>query len=238
MILAIGLENSLDGRSLAWALDYPGCFSDGPDSRTAIVSIPRAFLKYQEWIARHTSDSWLADVRDFDVRLVETWQTYRVDPHSLEVVSQRGIEVGSWFRHDWKPLTMQEVRHGLQMLGWSRADLLSAIQTLTTQELDVVRPGERWSIREILAHITMGEWSYLNRLGLTGDLPRSAIPQDPIQSLTAVRTRLELALPNLAGSRQVTGIDGEFWSPRKLLRYVLWHELDHIGHVLKLKLSQ
>jgi uncharacterized damage-inducible protein DinB len=236
MILAIGLENSLDGRSLVWALDYPGCFSAGPDSRTAIVSIPHAFLKYQEWIARHTSDSWLAGVRDFDVRLVETWQTYRIDPRSLEVVSQRGIEVGSWFRYDWKPLTMQETRRGLQMLGWSRADLLSTIQDLTPQELDVVRPGERWSIRELLGHVTMGEWGYLNRLGLTGDLPRGTISQDPIQSLATVRARLEQALPTLAGSRQVTGIDGEFWSPRKLLRYVLWHELDHIGQILKLRI--
>jgi hypothetical protein len=236
MILAIGLENRLDGRALAWALDYPGCFSEGPDSRTAIVSIPRAFLKYQEWIVRHTTDSWLAGVDDFDVRLVETWQTYRIDPHSLAVVAQGGVEVGAWFRHDWKPLTMQEARRGLQMLTWSRADLLATLQDLTPPELDVVRPGERWSIREILAHVALGEWGYLNRLGLISDLPRSALPQDPLQSLATVRTRLEQALPDLAGRKQVVGIDGEFWSPRKLLRYALWHELDHIGHILKLRL--
>ena len=29
-------------------------------------------------------------------------------------------------------------------------------------------------------------------------------------------------------------MDGEIWSPRKLLRRALWHELDHIGHIYKL----
>jgi hypothetical protein len=30
------------------------------------------------------------------------------------------------------------------------------------------------------------------------------------------------------------GTDGEFWSPRKLLRRAVWHERDHTGHIRKL----
>jgi hypothetical protein len=41
-------------------------------------------------------------------------------------------------------------------------------------------------------------------------------------------------LPGLSGSKQVMGIDGEFWSPRKLLRRAVWHEYDHIAHIRKL----
>lgn len=30
------------------------------------------------------------------------------------------------------------------------------------------------------------------------------------------------------------GIDGEFWSPRKMLRRAVWHERDHTFHIDKL----
>jgi hypothetical protein len=49
-----------------------------------------------------------------------------------------------------------------------------------------------------------------------------------------VRAHLISALPDLAASNAVVGIDGEFWSPRKLLRRAVWHERDHTAHILKL----
>ncbi len=63
---------------------------------------------------------------------------------------------------------------------------------------------------------------------------RSSLPKDPFQRLEVVRQRLIEALPSLAGSKQVLGVDGELWSPRKLLRRALWHEMDHIGHIVEL----
>ena len=42
------------------------------------------------------------------------------------------------------------------------------------------------------------------------------------------------ALPKLNGVKQVVGVDGEFWSPRKMLRRALWHERDHTEHIRKL----
>ena len=41
-------------------------------------------------------------------------------------------------------------------------------------------------------------------------------------------------LPKLTGVAQVLGSEGEFWSPRKVLRRALWHELDHLDHIKKL----
>jgi hypothetical protein len=41
-------------------------------------------------------------------------------------------------------------------------------------------------------------------------------------------------LPTFVELRQVAGIDGEFWSPRKLLRRAVWHERDHTEHIGKL----
>lgn len=235
MILAIGLENGFEGRSLAYALDHPGCFAYGADGGDAIVTLPQAFLKYRDWIARHTKHSWLAELGDFDIRLVDTWQTYFMNAE-FETSSAEGTEINAWFRHDWRPLGAQDIRRGLSLLQWSRADLLEAIAGLNDAQLDAAHPGEKRTIRGILAHVATTEWWCLTRLQLADDLPRAQLPKDPLERLGVVRAHLEQSLPALAESRQVVGLEGEFWSPRKLLRRVLWHELDHVGHIYKLLL--
>ena len=60
------------------------------------------------------------------------------------------------------------------------------------------------------------------------------VPEDPIDRLTEVRNVLNEKLPSLKGSNQVIGLEGEFWSPRKLLRRAAWHERDHTEHIQKL----
>jgi hypothetical protein len=94
------------------------------------------------------------------------------------------------------------------------------------------RPEERWSIAGILRHVASAEWWYLDRLGLA--FPRLDLPDDPFKRLQVAREHLNKALPDLTGSTQVIGKDGEFWSPRKLLRRAVWHELDHVIHIHKL----
>jgi lipopolysaccharide/colanic/teichoic acid biosynthesis glycosyltransferase len=64
--------------------------------------------------------------------------------------------------------------------------------------------------------------------------PRSEVPDQPFERLEKVRSYLIQVLPGLAGSKQVNGVAGELWSPRKLLRRAAWHELDHIAHIRKL----
>src|SRR5512143_828786 len=101
MLIQIGLENNFEGRSLAWALDLPGCFAYGADGTEALLKVPHAVLSYANWIASHTPDSWLADLGDFDVRLVDTWDCFGMN-EAFEVVplSAAGdvIEVNAWFR--------------------------------------------------------------------------------------------------------------------------------------------
>jgi hypothetical protein len=65
--------------------------------------------------------------------------------------------------------------------------------------------------------------------------PRQGVPDDPFLRLEWVRTRLLEVLTSLVGTRQVVGVDGEFWSPRKLVRRLVWHERDHTAHILGVK---
>ncbi len=229
MRIRIGLENNYQGRSLAWALDFPGAFAYGADGSEAILNLPRGLLQYQTWANRHAGREWVA-LGDFDLRLEETWQVYTIN-RQMEP-AEEGYEVNAWFRDDWRPLSEGEIERGLELLRWSRADLLAVAGELPQEKLDAEYPGERWSIRGVLMHIGGAEWWYLDRLGLA--MERSELPKDAFARLAVTRGRLEEVLPRLAGSKQVVGVDGEFWSPRKLLRRSLWHELDHIAHITKL----
>jgi hypothetical protein len=225
----VGLENGAEGRSQAWVLGHPGCFAYGVDGPAALEAVPKAIQEYRMWIATHTSECWL-DEADNEYRLEETWECYTID--SNFELAQDGYEVNAWFRHDWKPLSVEDIQRGVLLLSWGRAELLKTVGDLDIETLERTYPKERWNISGILKHIGGAEWWYLDRLGLA--FPRQEVPEDPFQRLEKVRSNLVETLPALAGSTQVVGISGEFWSPRKLLRRAVWHEYDHIVHIQKL----
>lgn len=231
MRINIGVENNYEGRSLAWMLDYPGCFAYGAEGSEAILRAPQALLRYKEWVDSHLNDSWMKSLGDFDIHLEESFDVFTInDDFDL---ADEGIEVNAWFRHDWKPLTAEDIRRGALVLTWSREDLLELVSGLTPAQLDCRFSGERWSIAGVLEHIANAEHWYLHRLGLAVGT-RQELPADVFERLKVVRRRLVEVLPSLQGSRQVLGVDGEFWSPRKVLRRSAWHEVDHIEHIFKL----
>jgi hypothetical protein len=229
-IYRVGLENGIEGRSLAWVLGHPGCFAYGADGEAALANVPVAIRDYGDWIEEHGAERWIPE-GGVEFELVETWEVYTID-EAYELVEQ-GYEIDAWFRHDWKPLTAEEVERGLKLLSWSRADLLEAVEGLSDAQLDARLPGQRWSIRGVLGHVGGAEWWYLDRLG--GAFPRALVPQEPFERLRVVRAHLGDVLPELVGSRRVVGTDGEFWSPRKVLRRAAWHERDHAAHIGELR---
>ncbi len=235
MKIQIGLENNYEGRSLAWALDYPGCFAYGSDGREALNNLKGEFEGYKAWVAANTPDSWLKDEPGLDVSRYETWDIYSVDD-SYQPDDQGGLEINAWFASDWLPLTRLDIELGLQLLSFSRKDLLELIRNLPHDVLDIKHPNERWSLRGIIGHIGNAEWWYLDRLELAGTA-RSELPKDVFERLDVVRRRLVEVVPQLEGIKGARGKEGEWWSPRKMLRRAVEHELDHIGHLRKL-LSQ
>lgn len=230
MQIRVAVENGNDGRSLAWALDYPGCSIYGPDESTVILNIPQAYVRYAEWVSGHATKSWVK-IATPDIRLVEVWQSYCVNDDFQ--VRENGIEVNAWFRDDWRSLSKLEVTRGKRLLTWSREDLLSVSRPLTEKRLDRHAPGvENWTIRRILQHIANAEWWYLDRLEFA-PWERADLPQEPFERLEFVRTRVMEVMDDLPGLNKVVGKDGEFWSPRKLLRRLLYHERDHHAHLLQ-----
>jgi hypothetical protein len=230
MQIRVGLELDNEDRALAWALDHAGCFAYGANGPAAVITLAREMVNYDQWIRRHSGSSWL-ESGDFDFRIVETWQVFTMnDQYELE---EGAYAVNAWFRDDWKPLSEGDIERGLTMLRWSRDDLLHTVAGLGADQLDRQFEGERWSIRGILKHVAGAEWWYLDRLNLVND-GRDAMPKEPIERLAWVRQKFTAALALLAEKELVLGKEGEFWSPRKLLRRVLWHEIDHCQHIQKL----
>lgn len=232
MQLFVGLENNVEGRSLAWALDHPGCFVYGIDGPEALADVPAAFSRYQAWIAAHTPDSWLAEVKDIDAQLSEVWDVYTIDKEYRRV-AEGGYDVNAWFSTDWWLLTRQEIELGLKLLEFSRQDLLAVSRDLPDEVLDRKYPGERWSIRGVVGHVGGAEWWYLDRLDLAG-IAGDDVPDEAFERLDVVRRRFVEVLPQLEGVELARGKWGEWWSPRKMLRRAVWHELDHVEHIRKL----
>lgn len=230
MTLKVGIECGSEERTIAWVLDYPGCFAYGKDKTEALQNLPASFHDYNEWLIYYDLGALTVPL-ELETQVEETWEVYQLnDNYELD---GSGYEVNAWFRHDWKSLSETDIKQSRQLLSITRKDLLSAVQNLDEEQLDLKRPNERWSISGILNHVGGAEWWYLDRLGLA--FPRNEVPKAPFERLEVVRSHLVHTLPQLAGSNQVVGIDGEFWSPRKVLRRAIWHERDHSIHIRKLR---
>ena len=232
MIFRLGIENNNDDRSIAWALEHPGCFAYGKDSEEAQRNFLEAAREYAAWIARH-DESWLDD--EIDVIVEQTFDVYFIHPTFER--GERGEDtymVESFFLYDWKPLKPHEVERALRLLAWSRADLLSLVADLSTEKLAETYPTERWAIDGILKHISGAEWWYQERIGYPFPTNEADVPSGPFERLQVVRDHFNSLLPQLVGIHKVVGLEGEIWSPRKVLRRALWHERDHTEHIRKL----
>lgn len=232
MKFRIGLENGIEGKALAWVLEHPGCFASADDIDTVLKAIPEAIQNYASWVTKHKHKDWI-DAENIQLTIEETWQVYSIDEgYRLVAPGKDSYEVNAWFLDDWKPLTRQEIERGYKLLNWSRQDFIHIIKDLPSDILDFQPPGERWSIKGIIRHVGIAEWWYMDRLNLT--FPYEALPSDPLDIIRKSRESLLTLLPGLENKSLVTGVDGEFWSPRKLLRRALWHERNHTGHIQKL----
>lgn len=201
----------LEGRWIGYIRGLPGCFASAETRESCLASLPAAIAGYGEWSGEPVA-------RAPTVALGEAHVSWLLDAD---------YEVNAFFAADRPPLSADDVGRGLLLLKRSRAELLATINPLSTVErCREVEDG--WSVERILRHVGGAEWWYLDRLGLAP--PRDTVPDDAMARLAFVRGQLVAALPGLTGSDLVTAPRMELWSPRKLLRRVLWHERDHTAH--------
>ena len=231
MIFRVGIENNNDDRTIAWVLEHPGCFAYGEDADSACHNLEKSIREYDSWIRQHEPETWLA-VDDLQIVMEETTEAYFVDENLDRSTGNTVYMVESFFQFDKEPLTQEEIKRALLMLDWSRQDLIKTIAPLSMETRDTKHPNERWSINGILRHIATAEWWYLERLGMS--LPKDELEKEPLARLAQTREHFKQTLPGMEDLQKVVKLEGETWSPRKVLRRALWHEKDHINHIQKL----
>jgi len=233
MQINIALEGKYENHFIVWALDFPGCFGYGADEQEAIIHFPQDFLAYQNWINfKAGNHSWVRDIKDFDIRLAERFNNFYVNDQ-FQIVENQGKLISSWFQNDQKPLNQSEIEQALEILKWSRKDFLDLWDSIPPTAMNIKFQDERWTIAEIFKHVANAEWWYLDRLGQTKNR-RNELPQHPLERLAIVRENLVEILPEFEDIEFVQKVEGEIWSPRKLLRRSIWHEKDHLVHIQKL----
>ncbi len=227
-LIQIGIERNVEGRTLAWALDYPGVFTYGADDAEALLRIPREILRFESWLNLHADRPWV-QLEGLDMHIDETFESFTVEVDG-------GIQgVHAFFRSDLVPLTEEDVRQALLVFNWQREELLAGVETLSTELLKHEFEGQRWTIEGILEHIAQVESWYFSRLGF--EIPEPADGSDPYQSLKVSATIVNNCLPELIGFDEVFEHRQEKWSARKLVRRLLWHQRDHIDHIRELALG-
>jgi uncharacterized damage-inducible protein DinB len=226
-LIQIGIERNVEGRTLAWALDYPGVFTYGDDDAEALMRMPRQILMFESWLELHTDQSWV-QLEGLDMHIDETFEAFPVE-------FDGGIHgVHAFFRSDLPPLSEEEVQQALLVFNWQREELLAGVETLPAEMLKHEFEGERWTIEGILEHIAQVESWYFSRLGF--EIPKHTKSGDPFQMLGASAELTNHCLPELVGFDQVFEHHQEKWSARKLVRRLLWHQRDHIDHIRDLAL--
>ncbi len=227
-LIQIGLERNVEGRTLAWALDYPGVFTYGADDAEAILRMPREMLRFESWLNLHTDQPWV-HLEGLDMHIDETFDSFQI------LVDERIHGIHAFFRSDQMPLSRIEVEQASLIFNWQREELLAGVETLPSDVLKQQFDGQRWTIEGILEHIARVEQWYFSRLGFEITLPADS--SEPLRLLEASAAATNQFLPKLVGHDSVLEYRHEKWSARKLVRRLLWHQRDHIDHIRDLILG-
>jgi predicted RNase H-like HicB family nuclease len=220
MLFNLNLEE-IEDRWIAHLAGWPGGFASGVTREVALAAAQTAMPEYFAWLRRHGEQP--PDVA-FEFAVDEVHRAW---------ISEDEYEVNAFFAADRAPLTPEEVEVFGQRLHASRADLLDAYLGLPDEMLSVQLPDERWPINGILNHVANAENFYLGRFNL--DHGSAWEMTDALGKLMLVRAQFNEALRLFVDRGDIVTIRGETWSPRKIIRRALWHELDHAAHIRQVR---
>jgi predicted RNase H-like HicB family nuclease len=224
-VLRAGIEDIEPNHWVVSIFDLLGCFSSGCTEQEAVGQAPDCARAYFAWLG--SKDGNPAPFDDpVEVAIIE-----RIALHPS--AADPGRMVHGFFEEDRRPLRLWDVDMILRLLEWNRQDLLERIASIPHGGIETPVNDPTWkTVKGLLEHIYGAEQWLLHNLGL--DLDRADMPRGTMERMDAVRRRLLQVVPDLAESEEVREVDGELWSPRKMVRRALWHERDHAQQLEKL----
>ena len=200
----------VQGEGSSWLAHVPvlrGCIASGTTRDEAIANARRAFRAYLE----------LLDARGVSI---EHWKD--LDPNTFQV---RDLPADRVVPEDIGGLEEHELRDFLHQFEASRAALLSLVREISAEEIERKPTETMWSVREALEHVMLTEADLLSRL--------EKWPADPYNTLQAVHRlvfqRFTVMEPPDTALDHV--VMGRRWTTRKVMRRMLEHEFEHLGHI-------
>ena len=197
----------LEGGFIATVADVPGCMARGATREEAAANARRALPEYLALLERYGVST-------------EHWRS--VDPASLRV---EDTDVTEWFEDDFRPLEEHEIRDFLHQMEGSRAALLALVREVSTDDMERRPTPEMWSVRQALEHVMETEVALLANL--------EKWPEHGFATLQAVHRmafqRFSVLEPEDTNVDHL--IHGRRWSTRRVMRRILEHEYEHLGHV-------
>ena len=198
------------GDGTYWLAHVPvlrGCIASGTSREQAIANARKAFRAYLE----------LLDTRGVSI---DHWKD--LDPDTFEV---RDLPPERIVPQDIGTMEEHELRDFLHQFEASRAALISEVREISPEDIERKPTETMWSVREALEHIMLTEASLLSRL--------EKWPADPFNTLQAVHRmafqRFTIMEPADTALDHV--VMGRRWTTRKVMRRMLEHEFEHLGHI-------
>jgi predicted RNase H-like HicB family nuclease/uncharacterized damage-inducible protein DinB len=200
----------VQGDGSYWLAHVPvlrGCIASGTTRDLAIANARRAFRAYLE----------LLDARGVSI---DHWKS--LDPDTFGVQELPADRV---VPEDVGRLEEHELRDFLHQFEASRAALLSLVREISSEEIERKPNETMWSVREALEHVMLTEASLLSRL--------EKWPADPYNTLQAVHRMAfqRFTVMEPADTELDHMVMGRRWTTRKVMRRILEHEFEHLGHI-------
>lgn len=210
--IRVGLEEGADGGVMAHALTLPGCAAIGGSPEAAVAAFERTLA---DWFRFLAATGEPVPPRDAEIELtVDEWLRTGARVAAGETLAL--------FAEDLRALSREDAEAGVRRLGDLRGRLLARVRRRPEALLDAETPGGM-TARQVLEELARAQWFTLSRLGAT---PMAEVPQKTLARLdTAMALVVDrlTTLPDDARAQHLE-LDGEEWTPRKVLRRLLWLE--------------
>jgi len=222
VLIRVALEYGVGGGILAWALDFPGCFAYGQADAEVMLNFARNLLAYEAWINLHADQAWF-NLINLDFRIVEVFK-----PENASCMARSSQPV-AFFEDDRRALRQDEVQHALAVYSWQREELLAGLEFLP--EVAYARAKQRTgkTIPAIVSQMTQDCYDILAALKLP--LPPFLTKSEALVQLDFTTELIRRTLPAWVGVEAIYEVDRELWSPRKVMRHLLWRQREGIEEI-------
>jgi len=210
--IAVGLEEGPDGACHVHCFSLPGCVATGrsvDEALEALVPLANRWLAFLSVVGEPVPPR----SEELEIAVDEWFRT--------EVGVAQG-ESDTCFSADRLPLMDRDIQSGLRVLGSLRGRLIPHIRRALDQDLESIGSA-RWNVRVVLDELARAQWWTLTRMGA------SPLAEVPDRVVTRLDTAMALAVQQMVGlpreaRDRMNRIEGEEWTPRKVLRRLLWLE--------------